>query len=179
MAFNPSDSASAPLSVFGGLVTEMAPPDLPEGVSPNCQDVVFAPGVVQSRPAFQKGSVPHHGVGHLTHEQMNTLQRVLDRMLAYQAAVIAAQPQPSTPSKGISMATGSDPIQVFAAAAETSLTAISTSLTAIAALITQLQASPTISSADAALLSQVQTNLTTAQQQAAGMVPPVASLKKK
>ena len=99
--------------------------------------------------------------------------------VAYQAAVIAAQPQPSTPSKGISMATGSDPIQVFAAAAETSLTAISTSLTAIAALITQLQASPTISSADAALLSQVQTNLTTAQQQAAGMVPPVASLKKK
>ena len=54
MAFNPSDSASAPLSVWGGLVSEMAPPDLPEGVSPDCQDVVFAPGLVQSRPAFQK-----------------------------------------------------------------------------------------------------------------------------
>lgn len=54
MAFNAQGSAEAPLSVYGGLVTEMAPPNVPEGVSPDCQDVVFAPGEVGSRPATKK-----------------------------------------------------------------------------------------------------------------------------
>src|SRR5579863_4156453 len=58
MAFNATGSAQAPLSVFGGLVTEMAPPDVPEGVSPDCQDVVFAPGEVSSRPGFQRQLSP-------------------------------------------------------------------------------------------------------------------------
>ena len=43
-----------PLQLFGGLVTEMAPSDLPEGISPDCQDVVFTPGAVSSRPAAQR-----------------------------------------------------------------------------------------------------------------------------
>lgn len=47
-----------PLSVFGGLVTESAPPDLPEGVSPDCQDVIFAPGNVASRPGFRRQLSP-------------------------------------------------------------------------------------------------------------------------
>ena len=42
------------LSVFGSLVTEMASPDLPEGLSPDNQDVVFYPGGVQSRPCLHK-----------------------------------------------------------------------------------------------------------------------------
>lgn len=39
-----------PLEFFGGLVTEMSPSDLPEGISPDCQDIVFLPGGIQSRP---------------------------------------------------------------------------------------------------------------------------------
>lgn len=54
MAFNTNGSAAVPLSVYGGIVSEMAPTDLPEGVSPDCGDVVFAPGNVGSRPGFQK-----------------------------------------------------------------------------------------------------------------------------
>ena len=46
--------AEIPLSTFSGLVTEMNPSDLPEGPSPDCQDVVFVPGSVSSRPALQK-----------------------------------------------------------------------------------------------------------------------------
>ena len=54
MAFNAAGSVAVPLRVFGGLVSEMAPPDLPEGVSPDNGDVVFAPGSVSSRPGLQK-----------------------------------------------------------------------------------------------------------------------------
>lgn len=43
-----------PLSLFGGLVTEMSPADLPEGISPDCQDVIFFPGGVSSRPGAHK-----------------------------------------------------------------------------------------------------------------------------
>lgn len=43
-----------PLQLFGGLVTEMSPSDLPEGISPDCQDIVFFPGGISSRPAAQK-----------------------------------------------------------------------------------------------------------------------------
>ncbi|MDE2099616.1 MAG: hypothetical protein KGL39_20355 [Patescibacteria group bacterium] len=55
MSFAPQKGdAQVSLSVFGGLVTEMSPSDLPKGVSPDCQDMVFAPGNAQSRPALQK-----------------------------------------------------------------------------------------------------------------------------
>jgi hypothetical protein len=54
MSLNPAGSAPAPLTVFGGYVSEMAPTDLPEGVSPACPDMVLAPGVAQSRPGLQK-----------------------------------------------------------------------------------------------------------------------------
>ncbi len=37
-----------------GLDTELAGPTIPEGLSPDCQDVAFTPGNVFTRPAFQK-----------------------------------------------------------------------------------------------------------------------------
>jgi len=46
-------SLDAPIEVFGGLVTDMSPADLPHGVSPNCQDVVFSNGGVMTRPGLQ------------------------------------------------------------------------------------------------------------------------------
>ena len=55
MAFSPNPKdATIAISVFGGLVTEEAPPDLPEGVSPDCQDNIFQPGNVSSREALEK-----------------------------------------------------------------------------------------------------------------------------
>ena len=55
MAFAPQkgDLQISP-AVFGGLVSEMAAPDLPEGVSPDCSDAIFQPGSVASREALQK-----------------------------------------------------------------------------------------------------------------------------
>jgi len=41
-----------PLELFGGLVTDMPAPDLPPGVSPDCQDVIFPPAAVKTRPGL-------------------------------------------------------------------------------------------------------------------------------
>jgi hypothetical protein len=46
-------SLDAPIEIFGGLVTDMSPADLPHGVSPDCQDVVFSSGNVLTRPGLQ------------------------------------------------------------------------------------------------------------------------------
>ena len=42
----------APLDLFGGLVTDMVPGDVPAGVSPDCADVAFVSGAVQTRPGL-------------------------------------------------------------------------------------------------------------------------------
>lgn len=56
MAENVPQSTEVPvaLELFGSLVTEMSPSDLPEGISPDNQDVVFLPGGVRSRPGTQR-----------------------------------------------------------------------------------------------------------------------------
>jgi hypothetical protein len=46
-------SLDAPIEIFGGLVTDMSPADLPHGVSPDCQDVVYSDGGVKTRPGLQ------------------------------------------------------------------------------------------------------------------------------
>jgi len=46
-------SLDAPIEIFGGLVSDMSPADLPHGVSPDCQDVVFSNGGVMTRPGLQ------------------------------------------------------------------------------------------------------------------------------
>jgi len=46
-------SFDAPIEIFSGLVSDMAPADLPHGVSPDCQDVVFSTGGVSTRPGMQ------------------------------------------------------------------------------------------------------------------------------
>jgi len=54
MALHPGATPPVTVDVFGSWVTEMAPSNLPSGVSPDNQDVVFAPGTVGTRPALQK-----------------------------------------------------------------------------------------------------------------------------
>ncbi len=46
-------SLDAPIEIFGGLVTDMSPADLPHGVSPDCQDVIYSNGNVATRPGLQ------------------------------------------------------------------------------------------------------------------------------
>jgi hypothetical protein len=46
-------SFDAPIEIFGGLVTDMSPADLPHGVSPDCQDVIYSNGGVATRPGLQ------------------------------------------------------------------------------------------------------------------------------
>jgi hypothetical protein len=45
-------TVDAPLDIFGGLVTDVAPADLPPGASPDCADVAFVPGAVKTRPGL-------------------------------------------------------------------------------------------------------------------------------
>lgn len=54
MSINNTSAVDIPLTMFGGLNTEMSPSDLPEGLSPDCQDVVYVPGSAASRPAVEK-----------------------------------------------------------------------------------------------------------------------------
>ena len=42
------------LTLFGGTDSSLSPATLPEGLSPACNDVIFAPGLVGSRPCLQK-----------------------------------------------------------------------------------------------------------------------------
>lgn len=45
---------TVPLSLFSGMISELSPPDLPAGVSPDCQDVAFLPGSVSNRPCLSR-----------------------------------------------------------------------------------------------------------------------------
>lgn len=50
---NTAGAVDVPLDLFGGLNTELAGPGLPEGLSPDCQDVAFVPGSVASRECLK------------------------------------------------------------------------------------------------------------------------------
>ena len=71
-------SLDAPIEIFGGLVSDMAPADLPHGVSPDCQDVLFSSGGVATRPGLQAlfGPLPGrkiNGVGPKATEKLAAL----------------------------------------------------------------------------------------------------------
>src|SRR5256885_13551784 len=74
-------SQDAPIEIFGGLVTDMSPADLPHGVSPDCQDVVFSNGGVATRPGLQTLFGPVAGnptINYLkTYETQNAALRTL------------------------------------------------------------------------------------------------------
>ena len=54
MSFNLRGAVPVEVEVFGSLVTEMSPLNVPDGISPDNQDVEFTPGSVQSRRRLQK-----------------------------------------------------------------------------------------------------------------------------
>ncbi|MGB2642881.1 MAG: hypothetical protein WBG02_12115 [Candidatus Acidiferrum sp.] len=74
-------SFDAPIEIFGGLVTDMSPADLPHGVSPDCQDLVFGNGGVLTRPGLQALFGPLAGnptVNYIkTYETLNATLRTM------------------------------------------------------------------------------------------------------
>jgi hypothetical protein len=59
---NVEGAVDVPLSLFGGLNSELTSTDLPQGLSPDCQDVAYLPGSVFTRPSLQRAlTVPGLG----------------------------------------------------------------------------------------------------------------------
>lgn len=54
MAVVDQSSVDVPLSLFSSLDTELSPPDIPEGISPDNQDIVYLPGSVSTRPGLKR-----------------------------------------------------------------------------------------------------------------------------
>jgi hypothetical protein len=72
----------APLELFGGLVNDMPPADLPEGVSPDCQDVAFLQGAVKTRPGLLSVFTPIAGNPTINYMKTYTQQSLVQTLLA-------------------------------------------------------------------------------------------------
>ena len=64
MTFNPNQSFTLPQELFGSLVEDIQPSDLPLGASPRNNDVFYLPGGVFTRPAL-KGLYASTGAGQI------------------------------------------------------------------------------------------------------------------
>src|SRR5258708_4159793 len=97
-------SFDAPIEIFGGLVTDMAPADLPHGVSPDCQDVVFSNGGVATRPGLEALFGPLSGNPTVNYvKTYETLNAILRTMVLDSNGVLYKETTPGTLS---SIATG-------------------------------------------------------------------------
>src|SRR5260370_20147911 len=100
-------SFAAPIEIFGGLVTDMLPADLPHGVSPDCQDVIFSNGGVATRPGLQALFGPLAGNPAVNYiKTYETLNATLRTMLLDSNGVLYKETTPGTLS---SVATGLAP----------------------------------------------------------------------
>jgi hypothetical protein len=90
-------SFDAPIEIFGGLVTDMSPADLPHGVSPDCQDVVFSNGGVATRPGLQSLFGPLAGNPTVNYvKTYETLNAALRTMLLDSNGVLYKETTPGT-----------------------------------------------------------------------------------
>jgi len=97
-------SFDAPIEIFGGLVTDMSPADLPHGVSPDCQDVIFSNGGVATRPGLQALFGPLAGNPTINYvKTYETLNATLRTMLLDSNGVLYKE---TTPGTLASVATG-------------------------------------------------------------------------
>ncbi len=97
-------SLDAPIEIFGGLVTDMSPADLPHGVSPDCQDVVFGNGGVLTRPGLQALFGPLAGNPTINYiKTYETLNAALRTMVLDSNGVLYKE---TTPGTLASVATG-------------------------------------------------------------------------
>src|ERR1700740_2101668 len=90
-------SLDAPIEIFGGLVTDMSPADLPHGVSPDCQDVVFSSGNVLTRPGLQALFGPLAGNPTINYiKTYETLNATLRTMVLDSNGVLYKETTPGT-----------------------------------------------------------------------------------
>jgi hypothetical protein len=90
-------SFDAPIEIFGGLVTDMSPADLPHGVSPDCQDVVFSNGGVATRPGLQALFGPLAGNPTVNYvKTYETLNATLRTMVMDSSGVLYKETTPGT-----------------------------------------------------------------------------------
>ena len=90
-------SFDAPIEIFSGLVTDMAPADLPHGVSPDCQDVVFSNGGVATRPGLQTLFGPLAGNPTVNYvKTYTTLNATLRALLMDATGVLYKETTPGT-----------------------------------------------------------------------------------
>src|SRR5438552_549955 len=100
-------SQDAPIEIFGGLVTDMSPADLPHGVSPDCQDVIFSNGGVATRPGLQSLFGPLAGNPTINYvKTYETLNATLRTILLDSNGVLYKE---TTPGTLASIATGLAP----------------------------------------------------------------------
>jgi hypothetical protein len=76
----------APLDLFGGLMTDMAAADLPQGVSPDCQDVAFLQGAVKTRPGLLSVFSPIAGNPRVNYLKSYTQPSLAQTLLALDSA---------------------------------------------------------------------------------------------
>ncbi|HLJ23647.1 MAG TPA: hypothetical protein VKT71_06025 [Candidatus Acidoferrales bacterium] len=76
----------APLDLFGGLVTDMAAADLPQGVSPDCRDVAFLQGAVKTRPGLVSVYSPIAGNPTVNYLKTFTQPNLVKTLLAIDSA---------------------------------------------------------------------------------------------
>jgi hypothetical protein len=97
-------SLDAPIEIFGGLVTDTSPADLPHGVSPACQDVVFGNGGVLTRPGLQALFSPLAGNPTINYiKTYETLNATIRTMVLDSNGVLYKE---TTPGTLASVATG-------------------------------------------------------------------------
>jgi hypothetical protein len=90
-------SFDAPIEIFGGLVTDMSPSDLPHGVSPDCQDLVFGNGNVATRPGLQSVFGPLAGNPTINYvKTYETLNATLRTMVMDSNGVLYKETTPGT-----------------------------------------------------------------------------------
>jgi hypothetical protein len=90
-------SLDAPIEIFGGLVTDMSPADLPHGVSPDCQDVVFSDSNVMTRPGLQALFGPLAGNPTINYlKTYETLSATLRTMVLDSNGVLYKETTPGT-----------------------------------------------------------------------------------
>src|SRR5580692_5414859 len=76
----------APLDLFGGLVTDMPAADLPQGVSPDCQDIAFLQGAVKTRPGLLSVYSPIIGNPTVNYLKTFTQPNLVKALLAIDSA---------------------------------------------------------------------------------------------
>src|SRR2546423_1145166 len=90
-------SFDAPIEIFGGLVTDMSPADLPHGVSPDCQDVIYSNGGVATRPGLQLRFGPLAGNPTINYlKTYETLSATLGTLLLDSNGVLYKETTPGT-----------------------------------------------------------------------------------